>query len=54
MTWKHLAVCAGVVAVAVIAIASGVEALGVLAAAGCALMMGAMVWMMVKAGTGSK
>ncbi len=50
MSWKHYAACAAVVTVAVIAIVAGVEALGILAAAGCALMMGAMVWMMVRAG----
>jgi hypothetical protein len=50
MSWKHMAICAAVVAVAVIALAADLDALGVLAAAGCTLMMGAMVWMMVRAG----
>ena len=50
MHWKHMAICAAVVAVAVIAIAADLDALGVVAAAGCVVMMGGMVWMMVRAG----
>jgi hypothetical protein len=52
MNRKHLAVCGALVGIGVIAVVSGAELLGVLAVAGCALMMGAMVWMMVKAGAG--
>jgi len=50
MSWKHMALCAAVVAVAVIAIVADLDALAVLAAGGCALMMGGMVWMIVRAG----
>jgi hypothetical protein len=50
MSWKHMAICGAVVVVALIAIVADIDALGAVAAAGCALMMGAMVWMMVRAG----
>jgi hypothetical protein len=50
MSGKHLAACAALVVVTGIAVVAGLDALAVLGAAGCVLMMGAMVWMMVRAG----
>lgn len=49
----HMLVCVGFIALAAILIATGAGALAVVAIAGCALMMGAMVWMMVGGGRGS-
>ena len=48
---KHLAICAGLIALGVGAAAAGLGALKLVAAAGCMLMMGAMVWMMLRGGT---
>lgn len=46
---KHIAICVGLVAVGGVAAVAGLGALRVLAGAGCMLMMGLMVWMMVRA-----
>jgi hypothetical protein len=48
MGWKHLAACVVVVAAGLTLAVAGVESLGVLVAIACPLMMGAMVWMMVR------
>ena len=45
---KHIAICVGLMAVGGAAAIAGVGALRVLAGAGCMLMMGMMVWMMVR------
>jgi hypothetical protein len=45
---KHIAICVGLIAVAAGAAVAGFGALKVLAGAGCMLMMGMMVWMMVR------
>ena len=49
---KHIAVCVGLMAVGAAAAFAGLGAFRVLAGAACMLMMGMMVWMMVR-GTGS-
>jgi hypothetical protein len=48
MTWKHLAACAALVAAGITVAVAGVDSLGVLVAVACPLMMGAMVWGMVR------
>lgn len=45
---KHIAICVGLMAAGAIAAAAGLGALKVVAGAGCMLMMGMMVWMMVR------
>lgn len=45
---KHIAICVGLMVVGAAAVVAGLGALQVLAAAGCTLMMGAMLWMMVR------
>lgn len=47
---KHLAMCGGLMAIGAVAALAGLGALKLLASAGCMLMMGMMVWMMVRAG----
>ncbi|MGH2837033.1 MAG: hypothetical protein ACRDJY_01645 [Thermoleophilaceae bacterium] len=47
---KHIAICAGLMAVGAEAAFAGVAALKVLAGAGCMMMMGMMVWMLVRPG----
>jgi hypothetical protein len=44
----HMFACLGLVALAVVLVAVGADALAFLPALGCAAMMGAMVWMMVR------
>ena len=46
----HMLVCVGLVVVAVVAVAAGAGAFAFIAPLGCALMMGMMVWMMVRPG----
>jgi hypothetical protein len=48
--WHHMAICAGLVAVAIVLVAAGAGAFAFIAPLGCALMMGMMIWMMVRAG----
>lgn len=48
----HVFVCVGLVAAAAVVIATGAQAVGFVLLAGCALMMGAMVWMMLRGGGG--
>ncbi len=45
---KHIAICVGLMAVGAGAAVAGLGALEMLAGAGCMLMMGMMVWMMVR------
>ena len=45
---KHIAICVGLIAVGAAAAIAGLGTLTVLAGAGCMLMMGMMVWMMVR------
>jgi hypothetical protein len=44
----HMLVCAGLVALGVVLAVSGANALAFIPAMGCMLMMGMMVWMMVR------
>lgn len=46
----HMLLCAAVIAAGVVLVASGAGALAVVPLIGCALMMGAMVWMMMRGG----
>jgi hypothetical protein len=46
--WHHIAICAGLVAIAIVLITVGAEAVAFVPALGCALMMGLMIWMMVR------
>jgi hypothetical protein len=48
--WHHMAICAGLVAVAVVLVTAGAGAFAFVPALGCMLMMGMMVWMMVRPG----
>lgn len=48
--WHHMAICAGLVAVAIVLVAAGAGAFAFIAPLGCALMMGMMIWMMVRPG----
>jgi hypothetical protein len=45
---KHMYICAGLMALAVVLVLAGANALVFIPALGCALMMGMMVWMMVR------
>ena len=45
---KHIAICIGLMLVGAVAAAVGLGAVRILAAAGCMLMMGMMVWMVVR------
>ena len=45
---RHIAICVGLMIVGAAAVVAGLGAVQVLAAAGCMLMMGAMLWMMVR------
>jgi hypothetical protein len=46
-TW-HMLACGGLVAVAIVLVAVGAGAFAFVAPLGCVLMMGMMVWMMVR------
>ena len=48
--WHHMAICAGLVAVAIMLVAAGAGAFAFIAPLGCVLMMGMMIWMMARAG----
>jgi hypothetical protein len=48
-TW-HMLACAGLLAVAILLVAAGAGAFAVIAPLGCVLMMGMMIWMMVRPG----
>ena len=48
--WPHMAICAGLVAVGIVLVAAGAEAFAFVPALGCMLMMGLMIWMMVRPG----
>ena len=48
--WHHMAICAGLVAVAIVLVAAGAGAFALIAPLGCVLMMGMMIWMMVRPG----
>ena len=46
----HMLVCAGLIGVGVVLVVTGAGAVAVLPALGFTAMMGAMVWMMIRAG----
>ena len=46
----HMAICAGLLAVAIVLVAAGVGVFALIAPLGCMLMMGMMIWMMVRTG----
>ncbi|HEX6023824.1 MAG TPA: hypothetical protein VFZ00_17670 [Solirubrobacter sp.] len=46
----HMAICAGLLAITIVLVAAGVGVFAFIAPLGCALMMGMMIWMMVRAG----
>ena len=46
----HMLICIGLVAVGILLVAVGANAFVIVAPLGCALMMGMMIWMMVRAG----
>jgi hypothetical protein len=46
----HMALCGLFIVAGVVLVAVGADALAFLPAAGCALMMGAMMWMMIRPG----
>jgi hypothetical protein len=46
----HMLVCAGLVGVAIMLVAAGAGAFAFIAPLGCVLMMGMMIWMMVRPG----
>ena len=46
----HMLACAGLVVVAVVLATAGAEAFAFIPALGCMLMMGMMIWMMVRPG----
>ena len=48
--WHHIAICVGLVAVAIVLIAAGAGGFAFLAPLGCVVMMGMMIWMMVRPG----
>ena len=48
----HALVCGGLIAVAVVLVALGGTSIAVMPLIGCALMMGAMMWMMGRGGSG--
>jgi hypothetical protein len=44
----HVLACAGLIAAAALVVAAGGGTLAIIPFVGCALMMGAMVWMMMR------
>ncbi|HET8822366.1 MAG TPA: hypothetical protein VFM57_12525 [Thermoleophilaceae bacterium] len=46
--WQHVAVCAGLMVVAFVLVGVGAGTLAFIAPLGCALMMGMMIWGMVR------
>lgn len=46
----HMLLCVAFVAAGIALVAAGVGALAVVPVIGCALMMGAMMWMMMRGG----
>jgi hypothetical protein len=50
----HIGLCLLFIAGAIVLVVAGAGSLAFLPAIGCALMMGAMVWMMVRMGSGSR
>ena len=52
MNGRHLLICLALIAAAVALVGVGAGALVVVPAIACAAMMGAMIWMMVRAGGG--
>jgi len=47
---NHMLICAGLAVVVIVLVAAGAGAFAFIPVLGCALMMGMMVWMMVRAG----
>lgn len=48
----HMLICLALIVAAIVLVASGAGAIVLIPAIGCALMMGAMVWMMTRSGGG--
>jgi predicted small integral membrane protein len=48
--WHHISICLGLAAVALALVAIGAGAFAFIAPLGCVLMMGMMIWMMVRPG----
>ena len=46
----HMYICAGLVVVGIVLVTAGASAFAFIPALGCALMMGMMVWMMLRPG----
>lgn len=46
--WHHMAICAGLVVVGIVLVTAGAGAFAFVPALGCMLMMGMMIWMMVR------
>lgn len=47
---NHMLICAGLAAVVIVLVAAGAGAFAFIPVLGCALMMGMMVWMIVRPG----
>jgi hypothetical protein len=47
---NHMLICAGLALVLIVLVSAGASAFAFIPALGCALMMGMMVWMMVRPG----
>jgi hypothetical protein len=47
---KHLMICAVLIAAAIVLVVAGADAFAFIPALACGLMMGMMIWMMVRAG----
>ena len=48
--WHHMALCAALVLLGIALVSAGAGAFAFIPALGCALMMGMMIWMMVRPG----
>ena len=53
MKGSHILICAALIVAAVVLFSAGVESAVLLPLVGCALMMGAMMWMMMGRSGGS-
>jgi len=54
MKSSHLLICVGLVVAAVVLVSAGVESAFLIPVLGCALMMGAMMWMMIRPRAGGR
>ena len=48
MKSSHILICVGLIVAAVVLVSAGIESAILLPLVGCALMMGAMMWMMMR------